>query len=417
MSDKDNKIAIIGGGLSGLFTAYNLQKKGYKKVTVFEREDRIGGKLNTIWYKGKSYELGAIFGLPSYLNLRYLMNELNIKVDGPKLSRTNYNGDGNKIMPIPKEDLTGFLEELERLPKVLSTYKSLQSPCIKDLEPRLMLPFSEWCDIHQFEILKTIYVHYFTIFGLGNIDEVPALYVLRIMNYDHLMSFMQIPEFYTWKDGVSTLTEHLGKKVNNIRLGQEVKDISLSPSGSLYVQTQFEKLEFNKVIITAPLDQFSSLQFWDEDMKNYLNSIKYQYFNVYAFIVDKVPRGCGCILDNLSTDRRGHITIWDSRWDISENEEMVVLYAYNPPKDSGKTPLEIIKEDLSRLGVKDSRLYQAKRWKHCPYVDTNTLRMGFYDKMGSMQGKNNVFLSGEIMSMLSIENSLWYSKDLVERYF
>lgn len=417
MNRRDHRIAIIGGGLSGLVMAHGLQKKGYRNVSLFEKEERLGGKLNTIWYKGKSYELGAIFGLPSYLNLESLMKNLNIKADGPKLSRTNYNADGHKIMPIPKEELGGFLEELEKLPQVLSMYKSLESASVKNLESELMLPFSKWCDIHKFEVLKTIYLHYFTIFGLGNIDEVPALYVLRIMNYNHLMSFMKIPEFYTWNDGVSTLSEHLGEKVKNIRLGQKVKDITLSSQGTLWIQTKFEKLEFDKVIITAPLDQFSHLHFWSDDIKECLGSIKYQYFNVYAFIVDKVPRGCGCILENLSPNRRGHITIWDSRWNVSNGEGMVILYAYNPPQNSNNSALDYIKDDLSRLGVKDSRLYQAKSWKHCPYVDTQTLQNGFYDKMESVQGKNNVYLAGEIMSMLSIENCIWYSKELLERFF
>ncbi|NMA86756.1 MAG: FAD-dependent oxidoreductase [Tissierellia bacterium] len=417
MNKENCRIAIIGGGLSGLVMAYDLQRKGYKNITVFEKEDRIGGKLHTIWYKGKSYELGAIFGLPSYINLRELMRELNIKVDGPKLSRTNYNADGKKIMPIPKEDLEGFLGELERLPKVLSTYKSLESPSIQNLEPNLMFPFSKWCDIHRFEILKTIYIHYFTIFGLGNIDEVPALYVLRIMNYEHLMSFMQIPEFYTWNEGVYTLAEHLGKQIRDIRLGQKVKDITLSSKGTILLQTQFEIIEYDSVIITSPLEQFSHIDFWDKEMKAFLDKIRYQYFNVYAFIVDKALKGCGCILENLSPNKYGHITIWDSRWDLPDDEQMVILYAYNPPIDSKKTPLEYIKKDLSRLGIENTRLYQAKRWKHCPFVDTITLENGFYDKMESMQGKYNIFLAGEIMSMLSIENSIRYSKDLIERFF
>ncbi len=118
MNKENCRIAIIGGGLSGLVMAYDLQRKGYKNITVFEKEDRIGGKLHTIWYKGKSYELGgAIFGLPSYINLRELMRELNIKVDGPKLSRTNYNADGKKIMPIPKEDLEGFFRRIRKTSK------------------------------------------------------------------------------------------------------------------------------------------------------------------------------------------------------------------------------------------------------------------------------------------------------------
>lgn len=397
--------------------AEGLQRKGYEKVTLFEKDVRLGGKLYTIWYDDKSYELGAIFGLPTYKKLIALMDRLNIKADGPKLSRNNYNADGEKIMPIPKEDIRGFIEELNRLPKVLDTYESLKRPNIRNVEESLMLPFSKWCDMHNFKVLKTVYVHYFTIFGLGNIDEVPALYVLRIMNYNHLMCFMNIPQFYTWERGVAVLAESLARKIRDVRLGQEVIDISLSAQATLWLETPYEKLEFDKVIITAPLEQFSDLDLWDEETKGYLRSIKYQNFNVYAFIVDNLPKGCGCVLDNLSPDRRGHIMIWDSRWNISDIEGMVILYSYEPPKTSNKTPLEYIKEDLARLGIKNPRLYQAKEWKHCPYVDSHILEQGFYDKLDSIQGKNNLYLAGEIMSMLSIENSIQYSEYLLDSYF
>lgn len=417
LSSKNDKIAVIGGGLSGLVIANGLEERGYKNVTVFEKEQRLGGKLHTIFYKGKSYELGAIFGLPSYVNLEKLMKTLGIKADGPKLSRTNYNSNGKKVMPISKEELGGFVEEMEMLPKVLSNYKSLNRAYIKDLEPTLMLSFSQWCDLHGFKVLKTIYPHYFTIFGLGDINEVPALYVLRIMSYNHLMSFMKIPQFYTWKDGTSTLAFHLAQRVEDIRLGQEIKNISISSTGTLILETPYERLEFDKVIITAPLDQFIHLELWDDDIRECLKNIKYQNFNVYAFIVDKVPKGCGCILDNLDPIRKGHIIIWDSRWSTANEQGMVTLYAYNPPKDSEKLPIEYIKDDLYRLGIKDAKLYQAKAWRHCPYVDTQTLQNGFYEKMESSQGKYNIFFAGEIMSMLSIENCIWYSNELLNRFF
>ncbi|MBU5438424.1 FAD-dependent oxidoreductase [Tissierella sp. MSJ-40] len=417
MNKSDCKIAVIGGGISGLVIAEGLQKKGYKNVTVFEKEERLGGKLHTIWYNGRSYELGAIFGLPSQSNLKSLMKRLNIKADGPKLSRINYDANGKKIMPIPKTELGDFVDELDRLPNILAMYKSLENASIQNIEPSLMLPFSKWCDIHQFRILKTVYVQYFTIFGLGNIDEVPALYVLRILNYDHLMSFMEFPQFSTWEYGVSSLIECLKQEIKDIRLGQKVVDISLSQQGTLWVQTQFEVLEFNQVVITAPLDEFSDLHFWDQDMKRHLNSIKYQSFNVYAFIGDKIPKGCGCVLENLSPNRQGHIMICDSRWEVWDGEGMAIIYAYNSPDNSKMSSLDLIKDDLLKLGVQNPRLYQAKNWRHCPYVDTFALESGFYEKMESMQGKNNVFLAGEIMSTLSIENCIWYSQDLLNRFF
>lgn len=44
MPPKANRIAIVGGGLSGLTAAYDLLHKGYE-VAVWEAQDRIGGRL------------------------------------------------------------------------------------------------------------------------------------------------------------------------------------------------------------------------------------------------------------------------------------------------------------------------------------------------------------------------------------
>ena len=36
---KDSKIAVVGGGISGIYSAYKLSKLGYKEITVFEKSD------------------------------------------------------------------------------------------------------------------------------------------------------------------------------------------------------------------------------------------------------------------------------------------------------------------------------------------------------------------------------------------
>lgn len=417
MNRGEQRIAVVGGGLSGLVVAEALQRKGYGQVTVFEQEERLGGKLYSICYRGRSYELGAIFGLPSQLSLKGLMKRLQIKADGPKLSRLNYNAKGEKIMPLPKEDLGALLEELKHLPEVVNQYPVLERAAADGIESELMLPFSQWCDLHGFHILKTVYVHYFTIFGLGNLEEVPAFYVLKILNYQHLMSFIELPEFSTWREGVSIFARKLKEQLRDIRLGQRVMDITFQEEGSLLVKTPYEAIPFDRVVLTAPLDQFSHLSCWEEPVREHLRSIKYQAFNVYAFVAENIPKGCGCILENLSTDRWGHITIWDARWEQREQEGMIILYAYDPPP-SVKTPaLEIIKEDLLQLGVKNPRLYQKKAWRHCPFVDTEQLRRGFYETLEGIQGKYNIYLAGEIMSTLSMDNTIRYAQDLVKRFF
>jgi len=52
---KKKKIAIIGGGITGLVAGYRLLQKGYG-VTIFEKEEELGGLLGSFKIEGKSLE-------------------------------------------------------------------------------------------------------------------------------------------------------------------------------------------------------------------------------------------------------------------------------------------------------------------------------------------------------------------------
>ncbi len=69
------KIAIIGAGITGLATAYYLQKKGIN-VTIFERENHIGGVIKSPNEKGFLYETGPNSGVLSSPEIVNLFEEL-----------------------------------------------------------------------------------------------------------------------------------------------------------------------------------------------------------------------------------------------------------------------------------------------------------------------------------------------------
>ena len=56
---KDSKIAVVGGGIGGIYTAYKLSKLGYKNIDVFEKSDRLGGKSQTLRMSGHHLDLGT----------------------------------------------------------------------------------------------------------------------------------------------------------------------------------------------------------------------------------------------------------------------------------------------------------------------------------------------------------------------
>ena len=63
---QSKKVAIVGAGLGGMSAAISLRSAGYE-VEVFEKNERVGGKLNVQEAEGFTFDLGpSIFTLPQH---------------------------------------------------------------------------------------------------------------------------------------------------------------------------------------------------------------------------------------------------------------------------------------------------------------------------------------------------------------
>jgi diapolycopene oxygenase len=66
MSDANKRVVVVGAGLGGMSAAISLAADG-RQVTVFEKNDHVGGKLNLLEKDGFSFDLGpSILTLPQY---------------------------------------------------------------------------------------------------------------------------------------------------------------------------------------------------------------------------------------------------------------------------------------------------------------------------------------------------------------
>jgi oxygen-dependent protoporphyrinogen oxidase len=75
---KSNKIIIIGAGISGLTTAYLLHKDGFD-VTVLEKNDKVGGSIETIAEDDFLFDRGPNSALETTPIIAQLVEELNLK--------------------------------------------------------------------------------------------------------------------------------------------------------------------------------------------------------------------------------------------------------------------------------------------------------------------------------------------------
>ena len=68
-------IVVIGAGLTGLTTAFNLKKKG-RDVLVLEKQNRIGGQIRTYTEDGFTFESGPNTGVVSFPEVAELFQNL-----------------------------------------------------------------------------------------------------------------------------------------------------------------------------------------------------------------------------------------------------------------------------------------------------------------------------------------------------
>ena len=55
------RVAVIGGGISGLGSAYVLAKDyGIEEVVLFEKEESLGGHAKTVRFDGVDFDIGFI---------------------------------------------------------------------------------------------------------------------------------------------------------------------------------------------------------------------------------------------------------------------------------------------------------------------------------------------------------------------
>lgn len=446
--DKKTRICIIGGGPAGLSAGMYLEKKGYENYAILEKTNRVGGKCWSPDYKGRHYEMGAIMGVPSYYAVHDAEEFGGVTHDGPKLINHFKNAKGEDFNPLdPKINphIGEMQEQLRKFGELLETkYKGYDvnghrgvasgkydgfavtpereavsgtNENLKDLA----LPFHEFCKKNGVELVENLWVGPFTSFGYGYFDEIPAAYVLKYLDFQTCTNFLKF-NLWTWKDGTQSVWNALNDHLKHpAHLNCDITKVERK-DGKVYVTNNGFVEEYDKLIITTPLqfmDQFCDAR---EDEKKYFSKIDYERYDVMGIETqaEDQPECSYYMWNNFTPDRYGHLMIYYRRWNDTL-DQILTTYALRNHKGDPELPYVNVKknvlDDLKICKTPASSIVNEWSTYYFPHIFSEDYAAGWYDDVEAMQDKYNTFYAGEIMSFGDMDETAEYSRELVERFF
>ena len=467
MRDTAQRIAIIGGGPAGISAAMYLEKFGYDNYCIYERHGKVGGKCFSPKIKTpegeRSFETGAIMGAKTYYAVHEVEQFAGVThADGPNMRRMYRDSSGREIFPFDLKkdpsvgktlDLIKLKNQMKKLVKIMETkYKGYDcyghvgvaqgrycglskeedkalrrvsgtNPNLKDL----CLPFDKFCRLNGVEEVMKIWIGPYTSFGYGYFDEIPAAYVMKYLDTTTAIEFVGM-RLWTWKNGTQDIYEQANKKLKNpVHLNTEVVKVE-RPEGEKIKLTLKDASgtrteEFDKLIVTTPLDLFKDMADADEEEKELFSKIvheKYVDF-IASFEPGDGPTISGYIFDNMTPQTRGHAMVYYHRWeDLSDNCPCTVYALRNHAGDEDVDydyTIKMMEEDMRRCGFRvKERMYEQETY-YCPHVSPEDYAAGWYDRLDALQGNKNTYYAGEILSFGDMEDTCASSRDIVGRFF
>lgn len=309
------KIGIIGGGISGLTTAFLLKRKGLA-VTLFEASDKVGGNIQTIEREGFTIEQGpnSLLKSPRLVDLVRLLDlEKEVVAANPAAQKRYILSDGKLEAMGPKSFVNGYfslktLLSLAREPFVRS--KSPEGESVAEFVSRRIS--AEFLDKAIDPFVSGVYAG--DPADLSMRSAFPKLYEMERDFGSLIMGTIRrktekadkdFPRTFSFHGGLKTLIETLANEIGDrVRLSAPVKEIEKIEGGKFRVNGE----EFDAVVVSTPSFVAADLiKSRDENLARILSEVNYPQVAVVvtAFKSEKIKMqldGFGFLI--LSKERR-----------------------------------------------------------------------------------------------------------------
>jgi oxygen-dependent protoporphyrinogen oxidase len=438
---RSDRIAIVGAGPSGLSAALKLKQLGYTNVTVFEKENRVGGKVNTLNSNGLAAELGAVFASPDYREVLRLARERNIPVAEYTVPRFTY-VNGAKLTPQQflaryntEADPNVVARAVQAYAATLAAYPQLDHDGFTTLPPELLnQTFTRFAAAKGFTPIAELARATITGFGYSYYEDMPAAYGMKILPWLVKVgpNGLQQPTYYTFPTGFQSLWTAVASELN-VRLSSPVVDIDRDSNDDGRVSSREPKVltidvgadgnpandtteTFDTVIVTIPLNKVKYIMDleWYEDVL--FAKVDTDRYFVSLFTSPNLTRGETVFVDDTARlSGINRVNAWGNR---DTTSPIFIGYQLVDHNISPATIVATLAADIASLGQAafGSVLFQKEWPDYFPSVSKDYAPY-FFHVVESLQGNNGIYYLGGTVAFETVEHTTRFALSRVDYWF
>jgi len=220
------KIAIIGSGISGLFSALILKNSiKHYKITIFDKNNEIGGRIKMVDFDGKEVIAGAGIGRKQDKLLNDLCKNLNVSINEyhADFEHTSKPIDITKVISILKDNF-------HRLERSKENFKEFATKILgKEIYNEFVFSTGE-TDYEKADVVDTIFDYGFENYTSSGFDAFSIKWTELLKSFENLLK-------------------------DDIKLNRNINKISVQSDGKIKINKEI----FDKVILATPANVIRKL--------------------------------------------------------------------------------------------------------------------------------------------------------------
>lgn len=407
-------LVVIGGGATGVYSAWRAIEGGNLSVSVIEASDRLGGHVDTFYDPATNRPID--YGVQAYINneqTQEFFSRFDVALNASTTSPfKTYVADFKAGVVIPNAtypDPTTLIGPLTNYLTVMSTNFPFLGEGTFDLPDPvpadLLMPFGQF--VAKYNISDVVSVIFTFAHTVGNLLEAPTLYVVQNFGVPHILGlasgYMYAP---AGNQAVyDAAAEWLG---NRVVYNTKVASTTRNQDGTTNIQlSNGAKIAAKKVLVTIPptLDNLAGFDLDDEE-----TFLFEQWSHVPYFVGVTQQTGLPDLTNfiNVDTSSVGNLPTTPYLWRL----ETVGVPGYQTIKVVGEADsvkargvvydaVTKIDKSLATLSLGGSTgpgddIFAA--WQEHKLlglnVPTESIQSGFYKSLYGLQGRHNTYWTG-----------------------